>query len=201
MSGRVAPKRLAQVRARLGYSYWSLLNFSWEYQNLPAESLLARGFQAVDRALRQDSNSADAWMVRGSLLAIRYPRTYDGVRAAFERALAIDPQNAEAHHLFALELRYLGEDSAAIGEYHRALGIEPGKAVSLQGLGSVRFAARQYGAALAMGFSVEDVQNWPAVVEAVTVDDVRQAAAEYLRPETSVTGRLTREPVREGERS
>ena len=87
-------------------------------------------------------------MVRGSLLAIRYPRTYDGVRAAFERALAIDPQNAEAHHLFALELRYLGEDSAAIGEYHRALGIEPGKAVSLQGLGSVRFAARQYDAAL-----------------------------------------------------
>jgi TolB-like protein/Tfp pilus assembly protein PilF len=137
-----------RARARLAYSYWSLLNFSWEYGRLPAESLLVRGFQAVDGALRQDSSSSDAWMVRGSLLAIRHPRTYDGVRAAFERALAIDPGNAEAHHLFALELRYLGEDSAAIAEYHRALSIEPGRAVSLQGIGSVLFAARQYEAAL-----------------------------------------------------
>jgi TolB-like protein/Tfp pilus assembly protein PilF len=137
-----------RARARLGYCYWSLLNFSWEYEGLPAESLLARGFRAVDGALRQDSSSSDAWMVRGSLLAIRNPRTFVGVRAAFERALAIDPGNAEAHHLFALELRYLGEDSAAVAEYHRALSIEPGRAVSLQGVGSVRFATRQYASAL-----------------------------------------------------
>jgi tetratricopeptide (TPR) repeat protein len=87
-------------------------------------------------------------MLRGALLAIRNPATYEGVRAAYERALAIDPGNAEAHHLFALDLRYLGEDSAAIAEYHRALSIEPNRAVSLQGLGSVRFAERQYLSAL-----------------------------------------------------
>ena len=69
--------------------------------------------------------------------------------------------------------------------------------------------ARRYGAALAMGFAVADVQNWPEVVEAVTVEDVREVAARYLAPATSVTGRLMREqtgeqtgePVREGERS
>jgi len=140
--------RFTRARARLAYAYWSLLNFSWEYQGLPAESLLARGFRAVDGALRQDSASSDAWMLRGSLLAIRQPRTYDGVRAAFERALAIDAGNAEAHHLYALHLRYLSEDSAAIAEYHRALAIEPGKAVSPQGIGSVLFAARRYVEAL-----------------------------------------------------
>ena len=137
-----------RARARLAYCYWSLLNFSWEHQSLPAESLLARGFRAADGALRQDSTSSDAWMMRASLLAIRHPRTYDGVRAAFERALALDPGNAEAHHLFALELRYLGEDSAAIAEYSRTLSIEPGRAVSLQGLGSVRYVMRDYPAAL-----------------------------------------------------
>jgi TolB-like protein len=130
--------------ARLAYAYWVLLNLNWEYRDLPSDSLLARGLGVVDRALRQDSGSSDAWMVRGSLLAIRHPRTYDGVRAAFDRAVALDPENAEAHHLYAVQLRYLGEDSAATAEYHRALAIEPGRAISLQGLGSLRFPARRY---------------------------------------------------------
>ncbi len=61
--------------------------------------------------------------------------------------------------------------------------------------------ARQYGSALAMGFGVDDVQNWPEVLDSVTVDDVRQAAAQYLIPETSVTGRLMRSKPADGERS
>ncbi len=52
--------------------------------------------------------------------------------------------------------------------------------------------ARLYGAALSMGFTVEDVQGWPEVVEAVTVDDVRRVAAEHLKMERSVTGTLRR---------
>src|SRR5690606_36338888 len=36
--------------------------------------------------------------------------------------------------------------------------------------------ARRYGAALAMGFEVEDVQNWLGVIDSVTVEDVREAA-------------------------
>jgi TolB-like protein/Flp pilus assembly protein TadD len=139
--------RFTRALARLAYVYWVLLNLNWEYKTLPAESLLTRGLGAADRALRQDSSSSDSWMVRGSLLAIRYPRTYEGVRAAFERAIALDPKNAEAHHLFAVQLRYLGDDSAAATEYHRALAIEPGRAISLQGLGSLRFPARRYGEA------------------------------------------------------
>ena len=55
--------------------------------------------------------------------------------------------------------------------------------------------ARMYGAALAMGFEVEDVQNWLNVVESVTAEDV-QAAARSLDLERSVTGRLTRDGVK-----
>jgi zinc protease len=50
--------------------------------------------------------------------------------------------------------------------------------------------ARRYGAALATGQTVADVQNWPAVIEAVTAEDVRQVAEKYLVPERSVTGWL-----------
>ena len=50
-----------------------------------------------------------------------------------------------------------------------------------------------YGSALAMGFTVEDVQNWPGAVEAVTVEQVRDVARRFLVPERSVTGYLRRE--------
>jgi len=50
--------------------------------------------------------------------------------------------------------------------------------------------ARLYGAALAVGQSVADVQNWPDIVDSVAAEDVRQAANAYLVPERSVTGWL-----------
>ena len=52
--------------------------------------------------------------------------------------------------------------------------------------------ARLYGAALAMGFSIRDVQDWPSVMEAVTPADVQAVAERFLRPERSVTGYLMR---------
>ena len=54
--------------------------------------------------------------------------------------------------------------------------------------------ARRYGAALASGFSVADVQGWPEAIEAVTAEDVRQAVATHLVPDVSVTGWLMPEP-------
>ncbi|MEM1276794.1 MAG: pitrilysin family protein [Pseudomonadota bacterium] len=51
--------------------------------------------------------------------------------------------------------------------------------------------ARLYGNALAVGLDVEDVQNWPEVIEAITPADV-QAATELLHLNASVTGYLER---------
>ena len=52
--------------------------------------------------------------------------------------------------------------------------------------------ARLYGAALAVGFSVEDVQKWDTVTEGITAEQVRQAAEKHLKIERSVTGWLSR---------
>ena len=53
--------------------------------------------------------------------------------------------------------------------------------------------ARTYGAALAVGLSVDDVQSWPDVLQAVTEDEVMAAARLVFDRKKAVTGWLTRE--------
>lgn len=51
----------------------------------------------------------------------------------------------------------------------------------------------RYGRALTSGLTIEDVQDWPDILQAVTGDDIIAAAREVLQPETSVTGWLMRD--------
>jgi zinc protease len=53
--------------------------------------------------------------------------------------------------------------------------------------------ANRYGRALATGLTVQDVQEWPDILQAVTGEQIVAAAREVLRPETSVTGWLMRD--------
>jgi len=51
----------------------------------------------------------------------------------------------------------------------------------------------RYGRALTSGLTVEDVQEWPDILQAVTGEEIIAAAREVLQPETSVTGWLMRD--------
>ncbi|WP_170411817.1 M16 family metallopeptidase [Ruegeria atlantica] len=51
----------------------------------------------------------------------------------------------------------------------------------------------RYGRALTSGLTVEDVQAWPDILQAVTADEIIAAAREVIQPETSVTGWLMRD--------
>ncbi|WP_170425727.1 M16 family metallopeptidase [Ruegeria arenilitoris] len=51
----------------------------------------------------------------------------------------------------------------------------------------------RYGRALTSGLTVEDVQAWPEILQAVTGDEIIAAAREVIQPETSVTGWLMRD--------
>jgi zinc protease len=53
---------------------------------------------------------------------------------------------------------------------------------------SLQGRARQYGEALTSGLSIEDVQSWPDVLEAVTPDDVVAAARSLFDRRRAVTG-------------
>lgn len=55
--------------------------------------------------------------------------------------------------------------------------------------------ARWYGAALATGLTIPDIERWPSDIEAVTAEDVRAVAARYLARRRAVTGYLVAEPA------
>ncbi len=59
---------------------------------------------------------------------------------------------------------------------------------------SISRMARQYGWRLAVGLDVEDVEDWPNRIKAVTTDDVRKVAVDHLLDENSVTGILKPAP-------
>lgn len=53
--------------------------------------------------------------------------------------------------------------------------------------------ARMYGSALATGSTIVDVQEWPHRIEAVTAEQVREIAREWLGAQGAVTGYLLKE--------
>ena len=69
------------------------------------------------------------------------------------------------------------------------------RAADIYAADSTQGLAQTYGAALTVGLSVADVQDWPEVLAAVTARDVMEVAREVLVPEQSVTGWLSGQEV------
>jgi TolB-like protein/Tfp pilus assembly protein PilF len=130
--------------AKLAQAYNLLLDWGWSYEGLPPDSLMARGEDAAERAVMLDSALADAWMVRGSLLRLSHPGTFDGVREAIQRAVDLDSSNAEAYHEYGMILRELDQDSAAAASFRRAISLEPDRPMSLVHLGWIDMNAGRY---------------------------------------------------------
>ena len=60
--------------------------------------------------------------------------------------------------------------------------------------------ARWYGVALTTGSSVDNVNNWPDRIRAVTPESVNAAAARWLDKRRSVTGYLIKDETRREEK-
>jgi zinc protease len=57
---------------------------------------------------------------------------------------------------------------------------------------NVQSLARRYGSALTSGLTVQDIQDWPEVLQAVTAEDILAAGRAVLDRNTAVTGYLKR---------
>jgi zinc protease len=67
------------------------------------------------------------------------------------------------------------------------------RAAEIYARDDVQGLANRYGRALTQGLTVADVQAWPEILQAVTAEDVMEAARTVLNPKTSVTGWLMAE--------
>ncbi len=64
------------------------------------------------------------------------------------------------------------------------------KARAIYALDDPQAIANIFGSVLAIGLTIDDIQNWPMRLDAVTVDRINAAARAILKPERSVTGQL-----------
>ena len=71
-------------------------------------------------------------------------------------------------------------------------------AAEIYGRDNVQGLARQYGAALAVGLTIKDVQDWPDILQSVTADEVMAAAKAVFDRRQAVTGWLTTEEAAQG---
>lgn len=130
------------------------------------------------------ATSAGAYY-RGTALDLTTFRVYASPRPGVsleELEAAVDAQLAR-----------LESEPITAAEVERATGRMTAEAV--YALDSLSRAVRSFGAALATGGTVEDVEAWPERIAAVTAEQVNAAAAYVLDPEGSVTGRLKPAPV------
>lgn len=83
-----------------------------------------------------------------------------------------------------------GVDEAQLARLKRQL-----RAARIYARDDVNAIANRYGRALAIGLSVEDVQAWPALLDAVTPGEIMAAAQKVFDDKKSVTGWLTQTEV------
>jgi DNA-binding SARP family transcriptional activator/TolB-like protein/Tfp pilus assembly protein PilF len=133
----------AAAYARIAYAYALLLDWGWAHDARSPEQLFHDGLGLVQRALEIDSLSADAWMARAYLLATSDPVRLQGAAEAFERAIELDPRNAEAMHQYAQVQQVLGNWDAAVAGYRRTLVLEPDRSLPYVSMASIAWKQGQ----------------------------------------------------------
>ena len=127
----------AAASARIAYSYSLLLDWGWAHGSRSTDQVVSDGLALVERALAIDSLSSDAWMARAYLLESADPVTMRGAADAFERAIAINPRNAEALHQYAQVFQVLGHWQKAYDTFRRTLALEPDRSLPYVAMASI----------------------------------------------------------------
>ena len=138
-------KRYAEAYAALAQA-WDILP---AYGGGTPKECFPQAQRAANQALALDDRNADALAERASLMGLM---NYDFAAAAreYEKAVALDPNNATIHHWFANQvLDALGQYTREIAEMRRALELDPLSLIVNANLGFALLHASRYDEAIA----------------------------------------------------
>ena len=133
------------ARGRLAVTFGFALNWAYAPGGVSRDSLLARGLAAAERAIREDSTSADAWMGLGLVLSFTGRRgDFDRAVESARRAVVLDPTSDVARQWHAVMLRRVGRFDEAEREYQVARAINPLQVQATADLGFLALDRRHY---------------------------------------------------------
>ncbi|TMA28204.1 MAG: tetratricopeptide repeat protein [Deltaproteobacteria bacterium] len=153
-----------------------------------------RAMQAAEKAVALDPDLAEGYAARGFLRSsIRWD--WEGARADFERALALNPGDSEIHRWYAgAVLEALGQLAEAVAEARKAADLDPLSAAAWGRLGRVLWMSGELEparAALERSLHILPEQSYAAANLAVTLL-LQKRPAEAL----TAAGRSTQELFR-----
>lgn len=134
----------------LGYAgiadAYTVLGATYE-ASLPPREAMPNARTAAQKALEIDSSLSEA---RTSLAWIKYRFDWDwrGAEDEFKQAIALNPNNAQAHHWYADYLTAMGRFDEALAEIRRARELDPFSLFINWNVGRILFFARRYDEAL-----------------------------------------------------
>jgi tetratricopeptide (TPR) repeat protein len=107
------------------------------------DSLLLLAVEAADRAVKLAPRAAHAWVARGTVLA--GGQRLRLAREAYERALALNPSDAEAHRRLGRVLMLQGSSGAAESHLLRSVELASEEYTPLVDLGELELNQRSFG--------------------------------------------------------
>jgi len=167
----------------LGDSYILLSGFG----AAPPQDSFPLAEAAAKKALEIDDNLAEAHATLGFILCVHHLNFADSIRE-FERAIALNPNYATAHHWFGDgPLLAVGQFDRAIAEGKRAVELDPLSVIITADLGADFLVARRYDEAIDQFHKAIDLDprfyyaHWNLAQALEMKGDLRGALTEYKK--------------------
>ncbi len=124
--------------------YYSVLPF---YTGSPPDEVFPKAKAAVAKALELDDSLAEAHASRAYILTY-YDWNWIDAEREFQRALALNPNEATVHHRYGRYLSSLGRIDEALREIKRAQELDPLSLLIKANVGVVYYFGRNYDSAI-----------------------------------------------------
>ncbi len=149
--------RFAEALAQGAYARVLMVDWGWELPGRTRTEIVDEAGSLVERAAALDPGSAAVWLAQAYLQVAADPFRFEGAVRDFERSLAIDSLNPEAHHQYGQTLMALGRYSEAVAAYERALELDPVRPMTLVPLAAIAMQQSDTAAAVRWGDSAVGV--------------------------------------------